>query len=269
MAINGFKFPGVELTTKFVQTPVTGESELGVVIVGPQYKTSTVVDVAITAGTAATPTVINLPVAEGTIDQTSSLSKITVNDALFKNYVAETSGNGSIKIVAGTVSAAGDSADITFNEPLATGTPSKTAFGYLPPTVDGTVDVMLSGSTAANKAIITSVVGSRLSVVFDSGSVSLAGGTVTSVAFYSMTNAEFSGESAITSQTSQSMTLVAAPTVVPPGKEQAVYSLVFADYFAVGIYDVFVPVCVVFGFFEECSYQSSERSCACSVMGFC
>ena len=38
MAIRNFKFPGVELNQEFVQTPVTGVSTLGVVIVGQQYK---------------------------------------------------------------------------------------------------------------------------------------------------------------------------------------------------------------------------------------
>jgi len=38
MAINNFKFPGVELHQEFVETPVTGQSQLSVVVVGYQYK---------------------------------------------------------------------------------------------------------------------------------------------------------------------------------------------------------------------------------------
>ena len=214
MAIRNFKFPGVELTQEFVQTPVTGVSTLGVVVVGPQYKISTIDDVTVTAGTA---TVINLPASEGSIDTTSAVSKIIVRDGVFLNNTI-TASSTAIKLTGSTIATGGGSAILVFDERVASGSASKAAFGDLPPAVDGSVDVTLEGSTTAISAVISSINGNSVVVTPTSGTISA--GTVSAVAFYSVMDAEFSGDN-ITAKTDQSMTLIANPTAVLTGKSEA------------------------------------------------
>lgn len=213
MAINNFQFPGVELTQEFVSTPVTGISTLGVVVVGPQTSVSGVSDVPINAGTA---TVVTLPSGAGTIDPTSSLNKLIVKDGLFLNYEATTSSSG-ISVQAADCEIAEDlkSASLVFNTRVTSGTASEAAFGTLTPVVGGTVDVTTSGSTTATTAIIKAVAGNTVSVEV-SGST-LHTGTVSSVKFYSVTDATFSGAD-ITNTTATTMTLTANPTAKIGGK---------------------------------------------------
>lgn len=132
MAIRNFQFPGVELNQEFVQTPVTGVSTLGVVVVGQQYKliTADLDDKAKTIswdydGTSAIVPLSKTEVIEGATvttnlpgyikadtekgeEQTQSLDadwdkvKVAVKDAAFENFTVTSSSN-YIKVYGGTV----------------------------------------------------------------------------------------------------------------------------------------------------------------------
>ena len=220
MVINDFQFPGVELTQEFVETPVTGVSQLGVVVIGQQYKVSDVPAVTVTAGAA---TVITLPESEGVIDNTSDISQIIVRDGLYPTFTA-TSASTGLRLSSGTIATDRKTAELTFNARISDGTVSTTAFGECQPTVGGTVDVITSGNTNGVPSIIESISGVKMTVSPSDGRYT-EGDTITGVKFYATFDAKYTP----TAQTSNTMTLAADPTTKIPGTNTNA-TLVAGDY---------------------------------------
>lgn len=171
MAINNFKFPGVELTQEFVQTPVTGISTLGVAVVGYQEKrntTSFVYD-----GTAVTIDLGSVPYCTAITGDT-----VTVKvDGVFANYEA-TSSSTDLAITGSTFTSGKKTATVVFG---ATVSGATAAFGTLVPEVDDFVDLTGTG-TASTTGVITAINGATVTVSVTGAT--LTGTTVSKVTFY-------------------------------------------------------------------------------------
>lgn len=226
MAINNFKFPGVELHQEFVETPVTGQSQLSVVVVGYQYKLSpyeTAYD-----GTATTISLFDLPdyKENETIDTSEYAPKgVVVTDGIFKNAELTASG-GAINITGQTIATDRKSAQVVFSAPLQGGTASETAFGTLPPQIGDTVDVFVGSSTTGTAAVVTAISGDTAQVVVSNSTVSIASGTISKVAFWTVTEADLEGVTA----TDTDVTIPANATAKIGGKDTAVPLMIGVTY---------------------------------------
>lgn len=176
MAIRNFKFPGVELRQEFVDTPVTGESQLGVVVIGNQFKSGSTDWVY--NGTASTAAFTDDSYTDiGSADDVS----VYITDGFFKEGFEVTSASTGVSIGEGsTVAANGKSATVVFN----TNITASTVFGSLPPAVGDSIDITGSG-TASTACVITAITGGTALTAEVSGeSASIAGTTVTKAQFY-------------------------------------------------------------------------------------
>ena len=205
MAITNFQFPGVELKQEFVETPVTGVSQLGVVIVGKQYKlmAPSLSDVELTfskaVSSSTTIALTDIPsynaadydATDGylTID-TSYSPVVAIEDGVFENYVTGTTVTGStvkINTVAGGTASAtaisedGSSAVVEFDASLVSGTIANTIFGMRVPQVGDTVKLGTAvGSAVAGELAAIDASGKIATIV------AVDGGTIanTSKAFF-------------------------------------------------------------------------------------
>jgi len=195
MAINNFKFPGVELHQEFVETPVTGVSQLGVVILGEQFKTAT--QEWVYGGTASNPFFKGIDASDG---------ELFVADGLFKDFEATSS--GTLKINSSTISTT--STSVVFNASVEGGTTAEGIFGELFPAVGDAVDV--TGSSAAVRGVITSVNGATVGVTTEAA---VTGSSVTKLAFYKIADGKIDGASLITgSSDGNSGTIATIPASV-------------------------------------------------------
>ena len=198
MAITNFQFPGVELKQEFVETPVTGVSQLGVVIVGKQYKLITPNlgdDDLVITDWATTQTAITLDELPGFDTDSGYLSmdtdypvKVAVSGGTFENYVTGTTvGNASTKIgiASSGFTPATDkkSATIKFDAKITGGSIATAIFGTRYPEVGDPVKV---NTTPAN---ITSIAasGDEITVQIPVGGTTISGGTA--VSFYAVEDA--------------------------------------------------------------------------------
>lgn len=215
MAINDFEFPGVELHQEFVETPVTGQSQLGVVVIGHQIKQSLVEDW-VYGGTA---TVVPLSdasnYATGDVIDTTATSDIsvTVVGGEFLNFAA-TGSSTPLKISGGTTTAAAPSAVVTFDKNLIKGS---TAFGDYYPAVGDSVMVKI-GSGTAKSSIITDIAGKQLTVVPADGTYSA--GDVTEVSFLKTADAPLTSASYTVEE--NAVTIAADAVATFPGKSSDV-----------------------------------------------
>ena len=218
MAINDFEFPGVELHQEFVETPVTGVSQLGVVVVGYQYKLAPYDDVVYDSTSSKELSIFDLPgyTEDEYIDKTAGAPhSIVVRDGLFLNYTAPSTGTADINIVSGsTVDTASNSATVKFDELIQGGTAAEAAFGTLPPQVGDSVDLFIAGSTTGVSSVITAISGRTIKAEPAKSSIELSAGTVTTVAFYTVTQGEIA-------DVDTSMTLPANATAKIAGKDSA------------------------------------------------
>ena len=218
MAINNFKFPGVELHQEFVETPVTGQSQLSVVVVGYQYKLNPYT--ATYNGAETTISLFDVPGYQDneTIDTSSGAPVgVIVTDGIFKNAECGASG-GAINISGSTIATDRKSAQVVFDAPIQAGTASVTAFGTLPPQVGDTVDVYIGTGTAGTAAVVTAISGDTVQVEVSNSTVSLSAGTISKVAFWTVTEAELEGVTA----TDTDITIPANATAKIGGKNTAV-----------------------------------------------
>lgn len=109
MAYPNFKFPGVELTQEFVETPVTGVSALGVAVIGQKYVIAdkntdnpvVTLDTAYATGTATTVNATDMPVAlaqalSGAADDTTFTKSIIIEEGeIYRQDAAITGVTGS------------------------------------------------------------------------------------------------------------------------------------------------------------------------------
>lgn len=202
MAITKFKFPGVELRQEVVSVPVTGESQLGVVIVGPACKSNTYTGW-VYGGTASTIDFSDRDYC--TLDDATD-AETWVLDGLFKGYQA-TSSTTEVAISASTITG-GTTAEITF------GTASiaeNEVFGSLPPEIGDTVDVT---GTNTVPAVITDIDGAVVTVEVI-GSTALTGSSVTAVDFYKIADGKI--DNATTSE--KVVSIPATPTAKIGGQD--------------------------------------------------
>lgn len=170
MAYPDFKFPGVELTQEFVDTPVTGVSALGVAVIGQKYvvrdayTTNPTVEIEYN-GTSVSKTAAQLPVdlrIEGaTIDATAGTQTLVVEDGKFEE----------ITISASTISLLPATTQSTHTFVLANATE----------VIKGKkIDVTQSGTVKSG--VITEVNGTTVTAQFETA---IAGGDVTKPLIYS------------------------------------------------------------------------------------
>lgn len=173
MALKDFKFPGVELHQEFVETPVVGESQLGVVVVGNKFKSNTTSWVY--GGTAS-----SIDFSDDdycTVDEASDVS-VYVTDGLFKGFEATASSTG-VKVSGSTMGTSNKSATVTFDVDIT----ASTVFGTLPPTEGDTVDI--TGTGSAVPCIISSISANGKTIVATvTGTTAISGSSVTKVDFY-------------------------------------------------------------------------------------
>jgi len=218
MAINDFEFPGVELHQEFVETPVTGQSQLGVVVIGHQIKQSLVEDW-VYGGTA---TVVPLSAASNyaagdviDTDATSDIS-VTVVGGEFLNFAATTSST-NLKISGGSAAASATSVVTTFDKALVSGTASTAAFGEYVPAVGDSV--MVTAGTASPKAsIITDIAGKQLTTVPAEGTYDA--GEITAISFLKTADAPLAAASYEVSE--NSIEIKASAVATFPGKSSTV-----------------------------------------------
>jgi hypothetical protein len=177
MAINNFKFPGVELHQEFVETPVTGVSQLGVVVVGEKFKTAT--ESWVYGGTASTLFFKGVDASDG---------EAIVSDGFFKGFEATSAGN--LKINSSTISST--TASVVFNANVTSGTASEAAFGSLVPAIGDAVDV--TGSSDAVRGVITAINGMTVGVTTETA---VTGSSVTKLAFYKIADGKLNGVSLV------------------------------------------------------------------------
>jgi len=198
MAITNFQFPGVELKQEFVSTPVTGVSQLGVVIVGKQYKLITP-DLAdedlVISGWTTSQTSITTAELPGFDSVNGYMAmdtdypvKVAVSGGTFENYVTGTTvGNASTKIGIATsgFQPATDkkSAKIKFDAKITGGAIANAIFGTRYPEVGDPVKV---NTTPANITNIGSA-GDEITVQIPVGGTTISGGTA--VSFYAVEDA--------------------------------------------------------------------------------
>jgi hypothetical protein len=187
MALTNFKFPGVELRQEFVDIPATGQSTLGVVIVGKQFKSNTYAGW-VYGGTAST---IDFSEVENCTLDGDADAEVYVLDGLFKEFEVTTSGTG-LTIASSTIATGNKSATVVFSEAVS----GSTAFGTLPPTEGDTID--LTGTGTAIPCIITAINGATVTAAVIDNSTSITGSSVTKAGFYKtatglITNATING----------------------------------------------------------------------------
>lgn len=192
MAINDFEFPGVELHQEFVETPVTGVSQLGVVVVGEQFKSAS--KSWAYGGTASTVFFANIDAEDG---------ELYVADGFFKGF--EATASGDLKINSSTISST--TVSVVFNTSVTGGTVAEATFGSLVPAEGDAVDI--TGSSAAVRGVITSVNGATVGVTTDAA---VSGSSVTKVAFYKIADGKLDGTSLTAgSSTGTSGTIATVP----------------------------------------------------------
>ena len=201
MAITNFQFPGVELRQEFVQTPVTGVSQLGVVIVGPKHKSNTYKGWEFD-GSAST--IDFSAVAHCTLDDASSDElTVTILDGLFKDFEATSSSTGlTITPASSPIADDKHSATVVFSEAVT----GSTVFGTLKPAIGDTVDIKGSGSTAV-PGIITKITGATVNVETTGSTV--AGTTVTAMSFYKIADGVVTGLTAVDGEISMPASITA------------------------------------------------------------
>jgi len=221
MAINNFEFPGVELHQEFVEVPATGVSQLGVAVVGYQYKLLPYSEF-VYGGTATTINLLDVPgySDDEYIDTDAAAPHgIIVQDATVLNYTASESST-AVKVIPASSPVSEDrkSATILFDSYLQTGTASTAAFGDYKPQVGDAVEVYVNSASTSTAGIISAIAGKTATVEVNSSTVSFAAGTVSEVAF--LTQAEGTIDSVAVTETS--VTFPANATVKISGKSAAV-----------------------------------------------
>lgn len=221
MAIKDFEFPGVELHQEFVEVPATGVSQLGVAVVGYQYKLLPYNEF-VYGGTATTINLLDVPgYSEDEYIDTSAGAPhgIIVQDATVLNYTA-TSSSTELKTVPASSPVAdnGKSATVTFDNYLQAGTASTAAFGDYKPQIGDAVEVYVGSATTGTAGLITAIAGKTATVEVNAATVSFAAGTVSQVAFF--TQAEGVIDSVTVTETS--ITFPANATVAISGKTTTV-----------------------------------------------
>ena len=202
MAIRNFKFPGVELTQEFVETPVTGVSQLGVVVLGYQQKINTTSFVY--SGT-------DVKVDLGEVPYCTAITGDTVTakiDGTFINYDTS-SDSGYITVTGSTVN--GNNSTIVFNASVIGGTAATNAFGNLVPAVNDVVELTGTGTSSAI-GLITSIstTGTTVGVVLAEGVIS--GTTVSRVVFLKeVTGATLEGATIAEDSNGADIMTIAAP----------------------------------------------------------
>ena len=173
MAIRNFKFPGVELTQEFIQTPVTGVSTLGVAVLGYQKKINT---------TSLVYSGTDVAIDLGRVPYCTAITGDTVTvkiDGEFINY--DTSDEHDyVTVSSGTVSANGSSATVVFSANLKN---AANAFGDLVPDTGDKVELFGTG-TASAYGVITDIDASGTTVGVSIADGAISGTTVSRVTFY-------------------------------------------------------------------------------------
>lgn len=229
MAINDFDFPGVELHQEFVETPVTGQSQLGVVVVGYQYKLTPCTRKY--TGAALSVSLLDLPGYAGdeTIDTSASAPKgAFVTDGLFKN--AEISGGTSttvLELEKADIASGRKSVTAEFTTQLhgGTGTPAYTAFGEYQPQLGDTVDIYIGSGTSGTAAVVTAISGDSAKFEVFDPTVSIPAGTVSKVVFWTAVEAEITGVTV----TDNTIEIPADASTILKGKSSSNPSLLKTD----------------------------------------
>ena len=173
MAYPNFKFPGVELTQEFVDTPVTGVSALGVAVIGQKYvarnayTANPTVEVEYT-GSSVSRTLAQLPadftvtLTGATVDATAGTQTLVAVDGKFEE-IAITGGTLTLStgsssthtfpLTGATKALEGKSIDVTKSSTVYTGYISGVDVSGATPTVTAQFDQAFSGGSVTNSLI--------------------------------------------------------------------------------------------------------------------
>lgn len=215
MAINNFKFPGVELTQEFVDTPVTGVSALGVAVIGQKYvvadkRTDNPV---VTLSTAYSGSALTINAASLPVDLVNDLKSITLDES-YGQYVV---------IEEGEIYRGAEVSGITG------GTASSTSKAFVFPSeltdedaqIGDAIYVKVGDSTTSTRGIVTDIDGTNVYASFE---VAVGGGTAYKAQFASLDGgiAGSNGtNSIIVAGATPSIQLPANLTAVPTGGSAA------------------------------------------------
>ena len=175
MAYPDFKFPGVELTQEFVDTPVTGVSALGVAVIGQKYvvrdayTTNPTVEVEYT-GSSVSKTLAQLPedftvaLTGATVDATAGTQTLVVEDGKFEEIAITggtltlstgSSSTHTFSLANATEALKGKSIDVTKSRTVYSGYVSGVDVSGATPTVTAQFTEAFSGGAVTNALIYT------------------------------------------------------------------------------------------------------------------